>query len=152
MFEKSGMDYSKKQLISFIGSAFAATGILFVSLKILDYGADSDLFALDSFQIFAFVALIFVCGLSNMILVLAWTNLLSFFGVSSCFRHNFSIYGLSQIAKYVPGNIFHLASRHALGGAAGISGGSLGKAAIFELMLIATAASTLSVLLAPIFF
>jgi len=146
------MDRSKKQLISFIGSALATAGIVFVSLKILDYGAHSDFFSLDRQQIFALVGLAFVCGLSNVILVLAWTNVLSFFGVSGSFWQSFKIYGLSQIAKYVPGNVFHLASRQALGAAAGSSGGSLVKAAILELVLISTAATVLSVLLLPIFF
>ena len=43
---------------------------------------------------------------ANLVLVLAWWSLLSQFGGSTWFRWALRTYGLSQIAKYAPGNIF----------------------------------------------
>ena len=47
----------------------------------------------------------------------------------------------SQFAKYLPGNIFQYAARHALGRQLGIGHGSLASAAILEAVLLVSAAS-----------
>lgn len=47
----------------------------------------------------------------------------------------------SQFAKYLPGNIFQYAARHALGRQLGIGHGSLASAAILEAVLLISAAS-----------
>lgn len=45
-----------------------------------------------------------------------------------------SIYGKSQIAKYVPGNIFHFLGRHMLGNQAGVNHVVLTGATIYEIL------------------
>ncbi|MCU7924163.1 MAG: hypothetical protein KZQ88_15850 [Candidatus Thiodiazotropha sp. (ex Dulcina madagascariensis)] len=50
------------------------------------------------------------------------------------------IYGKSQIGKYIPGNIAHLAGRHAMGKAAGMSHASLALTSIFEITGLFSAA------------
>lgn len=57
---------------------------------------------------------------------------------------------MSQLAKYVPGNIFHLAGRQALGMAVGISAGVLAKSTIWELGSIAVAGTLFSWLILPL--
>lgn len=47
----------------------------------------------------------------------------------------------SQFAKYLPGNIFQYAARHALGRQLGIGHGSLASAAVLEAVLLISAAS-----------
>lgn len=47
-----------------------------------------------------------------------------------------NIYGTSQLAKYIPGNIFHLAKRQILGATHGLGHGPLAKSAVVELLLI----------------
>jgi hypothetical protein len=51
-------------------------------------------------------------------------------------------YGLSQIAKYTPGNVFHLAGRQTLGMAANIPATTLIRSTVWELGLIAFTAVT----------
>lgn len=53
----------------------------------------------------------------------------------------------SQFAKYLPGNIFQYATRHALGRQIGIDHGSLASAAILEAVLLISAASFVVALL-----
>src|SRR5690606_1233432 len=53
---------------------------------------------------------------------------------------------------YVPGNIFHLAGRQALGMAAGVPGWVLAKSSIFELIFLFASALTFGGLIAPVWF
>lgn len=58
------------------------------------------------------------------------------------FRAAHTAYARSQIAKYLPGNVFHLAGRHAYGRTQGSSHGRLASAAGVEISGLVTAAAT----------
>jgi glycosyltransferase 2 family protein len=82
---------------------------------------------------------IFVCsiiyGLSEFLLSFAWRRLLKMCGhkdisVKTCNQ----IYGKSQIAKYIPGNVFHVVGRHILGSQAGVKNIVLAGATIYEIL------------------
>ena len=82
---------------------------------------------------------IFTCsiiyGLSEFLLSFAWRRLLKICGhkdisTKVCNR----IYGKSQIAKYIPGNVFHVVGRHILGSQAGIKNIVLAGATIYEIL------------------
>ena len=82
---------------------------------------------------------VFVCsiiyGLSEFLLSFAWRRLLIWCGhkdisVNVCNR----IYGKSQIAKYIPGNVFHVVGRHLLGSQAGIRHVVLAGATVYEIL------------------
>ena len=82
---------------------------------------------------------IFICsviyGLSEFLLSFAWRRLLKMCGhkdisANTCNR----IYGKSQIAKYIPGNVFHVVGRHILGSQAGIKNIVLAGATIYEIL------------------
>ena len=82
---------------------------------------------------------VFVCsiiyGISEFLLSFAWRRLLIWFGdkdisTNLCNR----IYGKSQIAKYIPGNVFHVLGRHILGSQAGIKHIVLAGATVYEIL------------------
>jgi glycosyltransferase 2 family protein len=82
---------------------------------------------------------VFVCsiiyGLSEFLLSFAWRRLLIWFGdkdisTDICNR----IYGKSQIAKYIPGNVFHVLGRQILGSQAGIKHIVLAGATVYEIL------------------
>lgn len=88
---------------------------------------------------FELITIIVICsivyGLSEFLLSFAWRNLLILCGhknisVNLCHK----IYGKSQIAKYIPGNVFHVLGRHVLANQAGISHMALAGAAIYEIL------------------
>jgi hypothetical protein len=60
------------------------------------------------------------------------------------------VYGITQLAKYIPGNFFHLAGRVTLGVADGHKAGPLVKSAIWEIGAIAAAAVICSVWFIPL--
>lgn len=73
-------------------------------------------------------------ALSCFLLSLAWQRLLNWCGETTTPRRYYhAIYGRSQIAKYIPGNVFHFVGRHVMGRTAGLSHGSLAWAALLEI-------------------
>jgi glycosyltransferase 2 family protein len=58
------------------------------------------------------------------------------------------IYAKTQVAKYIPGNIFHIAGRHLLTAGAGGSHSLLLAAAILEILMLLLATGTISLLAA----
>ncbi|MEW8029153.1 MAG: hypothetical protein AB2792_12315 [Candidatus Thiodiazotropha sp.] len=80
-------------------------------------------------------------ALANYLLAAAWIWLLRLCGeVSIDWRNLCQIYGKSQIAKYIPGNIAHIAGRHAMGRLVGVSHGHLAIAALYEIIGLVSAA------------
>lgn len=73
------------------------------------------------------------CG---VILALAWRQLLAYHGVDVARTWSVWAYGTSQLAKYIPGNIFHLAGRQAMGIAAGMPAWPFAKSIGWELATI----------------
>ncbi len=66
-------------------------------------------------------------------LAAAWRRLLHWLGESQVsFSSAVSIYGRSQLAKYLPGNVFHLAGRQYLAVRAGVSAPAAAAATLFE--------------------
>lgn len=144
---KSGI----RRKLHWLGSGLALAGIIFVIIRMRTYWLDLDfsrvtLLAWISISIFAIVY-----GFANTLLASAWRDLLAYLGESLPRSEAIRIYGISQLAKYLPGNIFHLAGRQALGMAAGVPGSLLAKSTLWELGLIATTAMLFGVLTLPSF-
>jgi uncharacterized membrane protein YbhN (UPF0104 family) len=94
---------------------------------------------------------VFSYGLANIFLALAWSNLLRLFGAYTPRLLAVQIYGVTQLAKYVPGNIFHLAGRQAMGLAAGIPGWPIAKASVWELIIISITGVLFGILVLPLY-
>ena len=77
-----------------------------------------------------------VCGGANFLLGVSWSYLLRFLGADTQMRWAVSIFGISQLAKYVPGNVMHLVGRQALGMGAGINGSTVARSLVCELGLL----------------
>jgi len=134
------------------GSGLALIGIVFVGFRLHTYWLELD-FTLIPPRIWLFIAaLALVYGSANFLLASAWWNLLEHLGAAATRLESIKIYGVSQLAKYAPGNIFHLAGRQALGMASGISGGILAKSTLWELGSIAVAGALFAWLVLPLLF
>lgn len=82
---------------------------------------------------------------AGLLLAVAWHRLVLLFGVARIpLRVTVYFYTKSQIAKYIPGNVAHLAARHALGRNLGFTHGALVASAVAELFGLAAAASALA--------
>ncbi len=136
--------------LHWVGSALAIASIVFVAFRLHDYSVEFDF---NGFKIADWVVLCccsLVYGIANLMLAFAWGDLLGIFGVSRTRQWLVNVYGTSQLAKYVPGNIFHLAGRQAMGMAAGLPAGPLAKSSVWELSLISVTGGLFSLLLLPL--
>jgi uncharacterized membrane protein YbhN (UPF0104 family) len=136
---KLNMPPHLRRLLHLLGSMCALAGVVFVGVRLHAYwqGADIARITPSIWSMVAVLALVY--GAANTLLALAWWQLLQVFGAADSRLGAFRIYGMSQLAKYVPGNIFHLAGRQAMGMAAGMPAAALARSALWELGLIAVA-------------
>lgn len=128
--------------LSLLGSGLALVGVIFIIFRLQGYWktAHLDTMSTSTWTFIASLALFY--GISNFLLTLAWKEILKHCQILVSFKWAIRTYGISQLAKYIPGNIFHIAGRQALGMASGLSSKGILRSNIFELMLIATAGST----------
>jgi uncharacterized membrane protein YbhN (UPF0104 family) len=76
-----------------------------------------------------------IYGTSELLLSAGWRQLLAWWDYPTLPAWKcHSIYGKTQIAKYLPGNVFHFAGRHVLGRQAGVSHAALSGAAAYEVL------------------
>lgn len=147
---KLSLKSSIRQNLHWLGSAFALVGIIFVVIRMRTYWLELDFSKVTPQIWLAIGALAIVYGLANILLASAWRHLLIYLGAPVSKLWSIRIYGISQLAKYLPGNIFHLAGRQALGMAAGLPTGALAKSTLWELGLVVVTAALFSSLVLPI--
>lgn len=133
------MSPSLRRAFHWSGSCLALTGVLFVALRMHSYWVGLDISRITSSGWCLIVVMALIYGSANSFLSLAWWHLLHYLGASVTLLGAIRIYGMSQLAKYLPGNIFHLAGRQVLGMAAGLSAGILVKSTIWELSALTIA-------------
>jgi hypothetical protein len=139
-----------KKYMHWFGSAVAVIGIFFVAIRLRDYSDQIDFKDLGWEIWWAVGGCAVAYCLANNLMALAWWNLLVQFGAVTPRRWAIRTYGISQLAKYVPGNIFHLAGRQAMGMAAGVPGWALAKSTFWELGFLAIAGSLFGALVLPL--
>jgi hypothetical protein len=139
-----------KKYMHWFGSAIAVIGIFFVAIRLRDYSDQIDFKDLGWEIWWAVGGCAVAYCLANNLMALAWWNLLVQFGAVTPRRWAIRTYGISQLAKYVPGNIFHLAGRQAMGMAAGVPGWALAKSTFWELGFLAIAGSLFGALVLPL--
>lgn len=144
------MSPTLRRALHWAGSALALIGVVFVGFRMRSYWLDLDLSRITPGAWISIAALSVIYGLANLLLALGWWHFLRHLGATLTRLGSIRIYGMSQLAKYVPGNIFHLAGRQALGMAAGIPAGILAKSTIWELGSIAVAGTLFGWLILPL--
>ncbi len=138
-----------RRTLNFFGGLLGIAGIVFVLLQLRE-NADQIAFANRGTGFWlAMGMLAVVYAAANVLLARAWWRLLLALGADAPWKLSLRTYGISQLAKYVPGNIFHLAGRQALGQAAGLPGKVVASSILYELILIAGAGALLLALVAP---
>jgi glycosyltransferase 2 family protein len=83
-------------------------------------------------------------GLAGLLLSSAWYQLLGAGSTTASIRSHHAVYGRTQIAKYLPGNVFHLVGRQVIGRRLGHGQGRLALASLLEALLLVLVAGALS--------
>lgn len=125
-----------KRAFDWAGSILSIIAIFFVALRLYEYSDKIEIGRLNYVKWCILLCIIFVYGIVSLILVFSWKNILQFLGVHVNRVWALHAYGTSQLARYIPGNIFHYASRQAIGIAKGYPGWLLAKSAVLELVII----------------
>lgn len=132
------------------GSILAIVGIIFVIIRLRSYSIEIDFSRFNMTLWFIVAGFVFIYALANILLALAWWNILVQFSLKTSRKWAIRVYGISQIAKYLPGNIFHLAGRQGMGMVAGLPGWPLAKSSVWELGLISVAGCFFGLLVVPL--
>ena len=125
-------------------------GMVFVGFRLYSYSLEVNILQIATTSWMFIVILSIIYGAANFFLANAWWHLLQNFRLPVSPLESTRIFGISQLAKYVPGNIFHLAGRQALGMAAGLPPQALAKSMVWELGLLAVAATQFGWLILPL--
>lgn len=128
-------------------AAYALVGLAFIYIGralwayrawLLDWQASSTDLMLICLAILAY-------GLSGLLLASNWCKLNQVCGQGGFSRRQcIAIYGTTQIAKYVPGNVFHFVGRHAAGVRAGLPHAVLACSASLEMVALLFSAALLA--------
>lgn len=131
-------------------SLLALAGVVFVVLKISEHSKQAELSQLSASTWAGLGILALGYGASNAMLARAWWHLLKYFELPVPFPRALKIYGLSQINKYIPGNVFHLAGRQTLGMSAGMAARPLAQSTFWELTMLASLGLVFGALAMPL--
>ncbi len=135
-------------LLRWLGWSVTIAALVVVGLKILDQHRALGDWQLSGGQVAGLLGCALGYALDCFLLSFAWIRILRYLGVSQApdkLLHG--IYGGTQIAKYLPGNLFHLLGRHAAGRALGIGHKELAAAALLEVVGLVTASVSIGLLL-----
>ena len=136
-----------KQLVTWIGRVLTLISIAYVSVVIYDYSQDLNIWAYIQAHYLIYLILVAVYFVGNVLLALAWRFILEFQGNKLSVAVTMWFYGTTQISKYLPGNIAHLANRQILGNELGLKQSTLVKSTLWETGLMVMVASSFGLLL-----
>lgn len=136
-----------KHLVSFLGGIVVVLSIYFIAVQ-LSLHKESLLAWRPSAKNIAMLSIsAIVYAGANYLLAFAWIYLLGRNGEPIPVKTKMiGIYGKSQIAKYIPGNILHIGGRHLMGMSAGLTHKALAFAAIYEIIGLLSAAMLISLI------
>lgn len=139
-----------KRAAHVVGGALAIGGAVFMVVRLREHSGQIDLVSLTGAEWLTFAGLLLINVTMIFLLTMAWREALRGGGAKVSLRWAFGVYGMTQLARYVPGNIFHFAGRQMIGMAAGVPGLALAKASATELLLLLLAGSVTALLAAPL--
>lgn len=141
-----------RNVFFYIGTCLAIFGFLFIFYRLNSYWNEINFSRFHTDEWFKIGLIAFVHGMSNFLLALAWWFVLMRLGAVISCQQSIGIYGISQLARYLPGNIAHYAGRQMFGMSAGVPGWIMVKSAFYELCIICIAGFIFSVPLIQILY
>lgn len=92
--------------LNILGSGLAIIGVIFVVARLHNYWQKADIQSLPpiSWLLIGFMAICY--GIINLLLAIAWKSILLHLTISVEKRWAIRTYGISQLAKYIPGIFF----------------------------------------------
>lgn len=141
-----------KENIEKIGSILALVGLFFLCRKLYENWQLIDFSRIDNHFFFLYLAGVAVGVFANFFQAFSWQVIVgSLSGSKSCIGLVL-LYAYTQIAKYIPGNIFHFLGRQIASEKFNIKNTIIAKSTFIEIVFLAINGCLLSILAAPIYF
>jgi uncharacterized membrane protein YbhN (UPF0104 family) len=138
-----------QNVLNIVGGGVALISIIFVIVRFLKYWEQLP----DDFFTMKLVIIVLILGgvygVANLILSSTWGGLMNGLHQDISRRDATRIYGVTQLGKYIPGNIFQLAGRQAIAMSYGFSGKAIAKSSALELILLIMAGMSFSLWIVP---
>jgi len=134
------------------GGVLSLGSLYFVGKNLIDSSHEIRFGDIGALSWVSLIIFSIIYGSLNICLAMAWRGLLRLYDIDTGARWALKTYGVSQIAKYFPGNIFHLAGRQVLSMGEGLPGKIIFKSALWELGFIALVALLFFPLALPLIF
>jgi uncharacterized membrane protein YbhN (UPF0104 family) len=128
-----------KRALYTAGHLLSALGLLFIAHRVWQGRADLSVDALSPSARAGLALTVFGYTASCLLPAMGWRKVLEHYSEKISPAAAVYLYGTSQIAKYIPGNIAQFAYRQAFGAASGIAGKALAWSVLWELGFLATA-------------
>lgn len=139
----------KHQLLQGIGICLSVAGGAFVVYQLVRQTSNVDLELIGDVSLVIALGT-FIYAFAVVLLAVAWSFSFPLQQINRATGIDLVlIHAVSQVSKYLPGNIMHFVGRHVLGRQKGLSHASLAMASILEASLLMTAAILLAAMLAP---
>jgi len=137
-----------RRILELAGNVLSLLAVVFIGERLYSYHGQLDA---QQAAALALPVLLFsvVYAASCMLTALAWRGILAGLGPQLDERQAMYIYGSSQIAKYIPGNVLHLLGRQARGVASGIPALPLAKSMVWEVALLCLSGGLFGILILP---
>jgi hypothetical protein len=139
-----------QKVFHYVGNFLSLCGVIFIILLINSYYQQLNLFMFDLVDYTTLVIFVIVYALSNLLLAYAWWNLTIHEKAQLEKKQAIKIFGITQISKYIPGNIFHLANRQVMTTTEGVQAKSVAKTMLLEHGLLVSAGLSFIALLLPL--
>lgn len=141
-----------KFILRWVGRIITIFSIAFVLIKLSTYSQQLNIQDIPSYSYLVFIFCIGLYAFGNYILSMAWRLLVANSEYTLSASTAIWMFGGSQIAKYLPGNIFQFASRQVIGVQHGIKNNVLLKSTLWEIGLMGIAAGSFGVFLLNEYF
>jgi glycosyltransferase 2 family protein len=139
---------SIKKIAYFVGGLISLISLFFSIYFIYQHQTEISFIEIIKNNTTQIIGLIIISTLLNLFLGLAWYQILLGRGVKVSLNKAIKIYGITQLAKYIPGNIFQFVGRQGIGMSEGINAKKLALSSLIEIILLSIVGGVCFVLFA----
>lgn len=124
---------SKKRLLDYVGWLLVSVALAFLARKFWLYRGDLAEWRPDKLAVSFMIAGAAVYAGAFVLGALGWARMVQYWDPTADAWRIFRLYARTQIAKYIPGNVFHVAGRWAGGRRMGLSHRAILGATLYEI-------------------
>lgn len=137
------------KLRSYVRGLGLLISLLALAFVVYQFSQQSGFDSLRSLQVKDWILVLLLSGayaVASVLLALSWRLILLHTGSQASWSWAIVTYGVSQLAKYLPGNVLHFAGRQALAMSSGLPGKGVLWSTAYELMSLSLAGLSISLI------